>query len=97
MGGQGSDATEASSQLASGAWWFGALARQLDMPLATLYSWLRRGWVQARQLPGACGRWIVWADDDELGRLRRLRARCRSWSEDPPSEDLTTPKVRPRT
>jgi DNA invertase Pin-like site-specific DNA recombinase len=97
IGAHVSDSTEASAQLESGEWWFAALARRLDMPPATLYSWLRRGWVQGRQLPGACGRWIMWADDDELGRLRRLRARCRSWSEDPPSEDLTTPKTRPRT
>jgi len=81
----------------SDEWWFGALACQLDMPPATLYSWLRRGWVHARQLPGACGRWIVWADDGELGRLRRLRARSRSWSEDPPPKDLTMPKTRPGT
>jgi len=92
-----SGSTEASAQLESGEWWFGVLARQLDMPPATLYCWLRRGWVQGRQLPGACGRWIVWADADELGRLRRLRARSRSWSEDPPAEDLTTPKTRPGT
>ena len=96
-GGQGADPTEASALLESDEWWFGALARQLDMPPATLYSWLRRGWVHARQLPGACGRWIVWADEDELGRLRRLRGRCRSGSEDAPAKDLTTPKTRPGT
>jgi hypothetical protein len=96
LGGQGADPTEARALLESDEWWFGALARQLAMPPATLYSWLRRGWVQARQLPGACGRWIMWADEDELSRLRRLRARPRSWSEDPPAKDLTTPKPRPR-
>jgi DNA invertase Pin-like site-specific DNA recombinase len=97
VGGQGANPTEATALLESDEWWFGVLARQLDMPPATLYSWLRRGWVQARQLPGACGRWIVWADEDELGRLRRLRARSRSWSEDAPPKDLTTPKTRPGT
>ena len=97
IGGYRADSTEARARLESGEWWFGALARQLDVPPATLYSWLRRGWVHARQLPGVCGRWIVWADEDELDRLRRLRARSRSWSEDPPSEDLTTPKRRPGT
>jgi hypothetical protein len=97
LGGKATGVTEASAQLESGEWWFGALARRLDMPPATLYCWLRRGWVQARQLPGVCGRWIVWADEDELDRLRRLRARSRTWSEDRPSEDLTTPKRRPGT
>jgi hypothetical protein len=89
------DPTEASILLESDEWWFGALARQLDMPPATLYSWLRRGWVHARQLPGVCGRWILWAGEDELSRLRHLRGRQRSWSEDPPPRDLTTPKPRP--
>jgi hypothetical protein len=78
------DPTEASILLESDEWWFGALARQLDMPPATLYSWLRRGWVHARQLPGVCGRWILCADEDELSRLGHLRGRQRSWSEDPP-------------
>jgi hypothetical protein len=93
LAGQRVEPTGASDLLGSHEWWFSELARELDMPPATLYSWLRRGWVQARQLPGACGRWIVWADEDELGRLRRLRARPRSWSEDPPPKDLTTPKT----
>jgi DNA invertase Pin-like site-specific DNA recombinase len=96
-GGQGADPAEGTALLESDEWWFGALARQLDMPPATLYSWLRRGWVNAWQLPGVCGRWIVWADEDELGRLRRLRVRSRSWSEDLPPKDLTKPRTRPGT
>jgi hypothetical protein len=84
-----------SDLLGSHEWLLSGLARELDLPPATLYSWLRRGWVHARQLPGVCGRWIVWADENELGRLRRLRARPRSWSEDQPAKDLTTPKPRP--
>src|SRR5262249_33231954 len=72
LGLQGAGPTEVSALLESDEWWFGPLPRDLDMSPATLYSWLRRGWLQARQLPGVCGRWIVWADEDELGRLRRL-------------------------
>jgi hypothetical protein len=46
------------------------------MPEATLYGWLRRGRLQARQQEEkALYRWIVWADEAELGRLKRLRAR----------------------
>jgi hypothetical protein len=78
-------------------WWFGNLACKLDMPEPTLYSWLRRGWVNARQLQGRHGRWIVWADQDELTRLRGLRTRPRSWSDEPPPADLTNPKPRPDT
>jgi DNA invertase Pin-like site-specific DNA recombinase len=76
-------------------WWFGDLAGSLAMPQPTLYAWLRRGWVHSRQLHGRHGRWIVWADEDEVDRLRRLRARSRSWSDDAPPVDLTTPKPRP--
>jgi len=78
-------------------WWFGDLACKLDMPQPTLYSWLRRGWVHARQLHGRHGRWIVWADRDEVDRLCQLRTRSRSWSDDPPPADLTIPKPRPDT
>jgi len=75
-------------------WWFSDLARALDIPQPTLYSWLRRGWVHGRQLPGAQGRWILWADSDELGRLRKLRTCARGWFNQPQAEELTTPKPR---
>jgi len=75
-------------------WWFTDLGRELDMPLPTLYRWLRRGWVHARQLSGPQGRWILWADSDELERLRRLRNCCRSWSNRPQAAELATPKPR---
>jgi len=78
-------------------WWFGDLACTLDMPQPTLYSWLQRGWVHARQLHGRHGRWIVWADRDEVNRLCQLRTRSRSWSDDPPPTDPTIPKPRPDT
>ena len=57
-------------------WWLGELACELGMPEATLYGWLRRGRLQARQQEEKVPyRWIVWADEAELGRLKRLRAR----------------------
>jgi hypothetical protein len=75
-------------------WWFIDLARALDMPTPTLYSWLRRGWVHGRQLAGPQGRWILWADADELDRLRRLRCCNRGWFNQPQAAELTTPKRR---
>ena len=81
--------------LATDEWWFTDLARHLDLPNPTLYRWLRRGWVHARQLPVAGGRWIVWADADELDRLRRLRRCPRSWHNQPQAAELTRPKPRP--
>jgi DNA invertase Pin-like site-specific DNA recombinase len=81
--------------LATDEWWFTDLARHLELPLPTLYSWLRRGWVHARQLPVAGGRWIIWADADERDRLRRLRRCPRSWHNQPQAAELTTPKPKP--
>jgi DNA invertase Pin-like site-specific DNA recombinase len=75
-------------------WWFIDLARALNTPTPTLYHWLRRGWVHGRQLPGPQGRWILWADGDELDRLRRLRGCSRSWFNQPQAAELTTPKPR---
>jgi DNA invertase Pin-like site-specific DNA recombinase len=87
-------AKQADALLGPQEWWFSDLARQLDMPHPTLYSWLRRGWVHARQLPGAQGRWILWCDKEELDRLQRLRTCSRTWSDQPLFRELTTPKPR---
>jgi DNA invertase Pin-like site-specific DNA recombinase len=75
-------------------WWFPDLAGQLDMPHPTLYSWLRRGWVHARQLSGDQGRWVLWADQEELDRLHRLRTCPHTWSDQPLFRELTIPKRR---
>jgi hypothetical protein len=80
--------------LSTHEWWFTDLARHLDLPQPTLHSWIRRGWVHARQLPVAGGRWILWADADELDRLRRLRHCPRSWHNRPQATELTQPKPR---
>jgi DNA invertase Pin-like site-specific DNA recombinase len=53
-------------------WWLGELAERIRMPKQTLYTWIRRGWVSSRQLRGHARRWVVWADEAELLRLRRL-------------------------
>jgi hypothetical protein len=86
-----------SHGLAKDEWWFTDLARHLQLPNPTLYSWVRRGWVHARQLPVAGGRWIIWADADELDRLRRLHRCPRSWMNRPQVAELTRPKPRPAT
>lgn len=81
--------------LKPGEWWFGDLAHALQLPHPTLYSWMRRGWVNARRLDIGQGRWIVWADDEELDRLRRLRACPKSWYNQPQAADLIRPKPWP--
>jgi DNA invertase Pin-like site-specific DNA recombinase len=77
-------------------WWFTDLARVLNLPQPTLYSWMRRGWIQARRIvmPRGQPRWTVWADEDELHRLRQLRACPRSWHCQPHAAELTQPKLR---
>lgn len=54
-------------------WWAADLAAELAIPIGTLYTWIRKRWVQACHLPGARGHWIVWADRAEVNRLQRLQ------------------------
>ena len=83
-----------SHVLAKDEWWMTDLCHHLQLPHPTLYSWIRRGWVNARQLPVAGGRWILWADAEELDRLRRLHHCPRSWRNQPQTANLTQPKSR---
>jgi len=60
-----------------GEWWVADLAQTLTMPRTTLENWIKRGWVQARRQVEVQGqrRWVVWADQGEIDRLRRQRQR----------------------
>lgn len=62
-------------------WWLPDLAAVLDMPETTLYNWIQRKWVNAKQCPTPPKHWIIWADDAELKRLKQHRQR-------PPGEIL---------
>jgi len=75
-------------------WLLTDLARELAMPQATLHRWVRVGWVGARKLPTPGGHWAIWADADELDRMRRIRTCPRGWSDDQKFEQLTKPKAR---
>ena len=55
-------------------WSLPALAKELNMPPITLYAWLRRGWVCGTQRDEPGRPWIIKADNQELSRLRALRA-----------------------
>ncbi|WP_165066793.1 recombinase family protein [Paludisphaera rhizosphaerae] len=57
----------------TGEWWLPALAAELGVKPIVIHRWRWSGWLHARQLRGENGRWIVWADADEVDRLRRLR------------------------
>jgi DNA invertase Pin-like site-specific DNA recombinase len=71
-------------------WWLADLAAKLSMPIATLHRWRRVGWVSSRKVAAAGGRWVIYADADELVRLCRLRETPRGWPQPYPTE-LTTP------
>jgi len=75
-------------------WWLADLAAELGMPIATLHRWRRVGWLTSRKVTAAGGRWAIYADTDELIRLRRLRNSRRGWPQPYPTE-LITPKRKP--
>lgn len=77
--------------LGTNEWWLADLAAELSMPIATLHRWQRVGWVTSRKVMAAGGRWAIYADGDELHRLRRLRDARRGWPQPYPTE-LITPK-----
>jgi hypothetical protein len=71
----------ANLALAPGEWPLSDLARALDMPAITLFSWIGKGWVRARQVQQAGRtRWLVWADAQECERLRARRTAPRGWA-----------------
>jgi hypothetical protein len=74
--------------------WLTDFARTMNMPIATVHKWQRLGWVHSRKVAMAAGRWAIWADDNELARLRRLRASTRQWPAPRDPAALTTPTPR---
>lgn len=86
----------AEQHLQVNEWWLAELAAELQMPIATLHRWQRVGWVTSRKVTAAGGRWAVYADADELLRLRRLRDSPRGWPQPYPTE-LITPKPQPES
>jgi len=58
--------------LGPGQWWLATLAREIGMPAATPFGWLRRGWVCGRQDTRPPYRWIITADSAGVERLRAL-------------------------
>jgi DNA invertase Pin-like site-specific DNA recombinase len=77
-------------------WWLSALSERLGIPRDTLHRWRRVGWVHARKLDEPRGRWVLWADEDELERLSRLRTCPKTWDNQPLLKELTIPKERGR-
>ncbi|MGH7120368.1 MAG: hypothetical protein ACREFP_15495, partial [Acetobacteraceae bacterium] len=73
-------------------WWLTELARELRMSHLKLRDWAKRGWVHSRKTP-VQGYWILWADKDEVKRLRKLLAES-GRGINAYSSDLKAPKKR---
>jgi len=80
--------------LGSDEWFLSDLAARLEIPEETMHRWRRVGWIHSRKRDEPRGRWILWADDDELERLKRLRSCPRTWDNQPLLGELIIPKSR---
>lgn len=56
-------------------WFIPDLARHLGISYPTIYGWIKRGWVAARQQDGPQGCWIVQADPQRLHDLTAYKRR----------------------
>jgi hypothetical protein len=81
-----------AGQLNRHEWWLPDLAKEIPVSEAKLADWARRDWVCARRTP-AQRLWVLWADQQEIKRLRALLAESRRGTNGYPSR-LTTPKRR---
>jgi DNA invertase Pin-like site-specific DNA recombinase len=81
-----------AGQLGLHEWWLPELAEAIPVSAGKLADWARRGWLHSRRTP-AQHLWVLWADKQEVKRLRALAAQShRGVVEYPP--ELTTPKER---
>jgi DNA invertase Pin-like site-specific DNA recombinase len=73
-------------------WWIPDLARELEVIAVSIHYWAKQGWIHHRRTPSG-KHLIVWADADELRRLRNLVGKKTSWfaAKHP---DLVVPKKR---
>jgi hypothetical protein len=59
-------------------WWIPDLARKLKVISVKIHYWVKQGWINHRRTPSG-KHLIVWADEDELRRLRKLGGKKTSW------------------
>jgi hypothetical protein len=71
-----------------------ALARKLGVKRDTVTRWMRVGWLNVRR--DEIGHRIIWADADELRRLRELHQLPRTWANKARLAELIKPKRRPK-
>jgi DNA invertase Pin-like site-specific DNA recombinase/transposase-like protein len=59
-------------------WWIPDLARKLGVIPQKIHYWIKQAWAHSRRTPSG-KHLIVWADKDEIRRLRQLAKRKSSW------------------
>ena len=89
---KGLGSLQEATELAANEWKLTDLARELGISIETLRGWAKHGWVHHRRTPTQCF-WILWVDEEEIQRLRRMAAMVRPGRVRYPNE-LTTPKER---
>ena len=62
-----------TQQLGPHEWWLSKLAEAIPVSPGKLADWTRRGWVHSRKTT-AQQLWVLWADKQEVKRLRKLAA-----------------------
>jgi DNA invertase Pin-like site-specific DNA recombinase len=72
-------------------WWIRDLAIKLKIRPGKVHYWATQGWVHSRRTAGK--HWVVWADNDELKRLGKLKLECSSHTAQR-NPKLVTPKIR---
>ena len=80
-------------ELLADEWWLPDLAGELRIRVSQLRHWLAKGFVQGRKEPSS-KYWILWADRDEMLRLRRLRDYPKTESCATYPSELTRPRPR---
>jgi len=75
-------------------WWIPDLARQLGVIPQKIHYWIKQRWMHARRTPSE-KHLIVWADKEEMRRLKHLAKQKNSWTA-ARSPDLVIPKKRPQ-
>jgi DNA invertase Pin-like site-specific DNA recombinase len=78
--------------LGSHEWRIRDLAIALKLRPGKVHYWATQGWVHSRKTPSG-KHWIIWADEDELKRLEKLKILRNSYTAQR-NPKLVTPKVR---
>ena len=59
-------------------WWISDLAKERGVIAVKIHYWVKHGWIHHRRTPSG-KHLIVWADQEELQRLRTLADKKSSW------------------